>query len=158
MGYPVVAFSWRGTSGTFPGEGVKKVKLAEHVQDLQGFLEKLPSILGDEKDYPKPILLSHLLGGIIVMKFLDSCCSPSHCQGLFDALDNNRTTATTESNSNYSKQSEGLKRRSQSLGWRNRYSQDAYYPLDVNGIKYLVQQVQQGEVEGAYGSGPPPWC
>jgi pimeloyl-ACP methyl ester carboxylesterase len=86
LGYPVVAFSWRGTSGTFAGEGVKKVKVAEHVHDLQGFLEKLPSILGDEKDYPKPIILSHSLGGIIVMKYLESCCNKTKPSKSFSGI------------------------------------------------------------------------
>lgn len=70
LGYPVVAFSWRGTSGTSAGEGVKKVKESEHCEDLNGFLDKLPTILGD-RFYSKPVLLSHSFGGIVLMKYFE---------------------------------------------------------------------------------------
>jgi pimeloyl-ACP methyl ester carboxylesterase len=75
LGYPVVAFSWRGTSGTPAGEGVKKVKAAEHCQDLQGFLDQLPAIVGPTYTTGalKPILISHSFGGIVVMKYLETC-------------------------------------------------------------------------------------
>jgi pimeloyl-ACP methyl ester carboxylesterase len=73
LGYPVVALSWRGTGGTFAGEGVKKVKAAEHCQDLQGFLNELPTILGPKYAKKKPVLISHSFGGICVMKFLENC-------------------------------------------------------------------------------------
>jgi predicted nicotinamide N-methyase len=69
-------------------------------------------------------------------------------KAFFDALD-------TQSSS--SKQSETLKRRSQSLGWRNRYSQATYYPVSVQGTQFSVHQVQRGEVEGTYGTGATVW-
>jgi predicted nicotinamide N-methyase len=69
-------------------------------------------------------------------------------KAFFDALD-------TRSSS--SKQSEKLKRRSQSLGWRNRHSQTEFYPLTVNNVDFSVQQVQRGEVEGTYGTGATVW-
>jgi pimeloyl-ACP methyl ester carboxylesterase len=69
QGYPCVALSWRGTGGTPAGEGVKKVKISQHCQDLQGLLDSLPTILG--QDYTKPILVSHSMGGIYVMKYLE---------------------------------------------------------------------------------------
>lgn len=78
--------------------------------------------------------------------------------------------------------SESLKRKSQSLGWRNRHSQNECYPVTVlqslAGIKsktknftsseqqsdctlrrrnFSVRQVQRGEVEGTYGTGATVW-
>jgi pimeloyl-ACP methyl ester carboxylesterase len=73
-GHPCVAFSWRGTGGTPAGEGVTKVKIVEdHCEDLQALLDALPSILGDDDDENRllPIVVSHSMGGIIVMKYLD---------------------------------------------------------------------------------------
>eukprot|EP00980_Cylindrotheca_fusiformis_P006162 scaffold1319_cov126-Cylindrotheca_fusiformis.AAC.51 len=69
-------------------------------------------------------------------------------KAFFDALD-------TQSSS--SKQSETLRRRSQSLGWRNRYSQATQYPVSVQQTQFSVQQVQRGEVEGTYGTGATVW-
>ena len=51
----------------------------------------------------------------------------------------------------------------QSLGWRNRYSQNDYYPLQLfphshSSCRELhIQQVQRGEVEGTYGTGATVW-
>ncbi|KAG7362993.1 hydrolase or acyltransferase [Nitzschia inconspicua] len=72
QGFPCIALSWRGTGGTSAGEGVKKIKILEHCQDLQGLLDLLPTILGRD-DRPKPILVSHSMAGIYVMKFLEEC-------------------------------------------------------------------------------------
>jgi pimeloyl-ACP methyl ester carboxylesterase len=75
LGYPVIAYSWRGTSGTFAGEGVKKIKAAQHMEDLQGFLDQIPFILGPEyaNNNCKPIIVSHSFGGILFMKYLEGC-------------------------------------------------------------------------------------
>ena len=74
LGYPVAAVNWRGTGGTFAGEGVKKVKMEEHVQDLKAFLEefvpKLSSSFSSAADV-KPILVSHSFGGLSIMKYLE---------------------------------------------------------------------------------------
>ena len=75
-GYPVVAFNWRGTSGTPTGNpDIKKVKVSEHINDLQCLLDTLPEIVGSNVSGSnaniKPILLSHSFGGIIVMKYLE---------------------------------------------------------------------------------------
>lgn len=83
LGYPVVALSWRGTSGTPAGEGVTKVKAEEHGQDLQGFLDQLPFILGkpyytDNGSKQLPVLVSHSFGGIVVMKFLQDKYQNQH--------------------------------------------------------------------------------
>ncbi|CAJ1936957.1 unnamed protein product [Cylindrotheca closterium] len=69
-------------------------------------------------------------------------------KAFFDALD-------TRSSS--SRQSLNLRRRVQSLGWRNRHSQAKYYPCTVNGIGFSVKQVQRGEVDGTYGTGATVW-
>jgi hypothetical protein len=80
MGYPCIAYSWRGTGGTPAGDGIKKVKIVEdHCEDLQSLLDSLPSIiLGDDYDDReeeeqdlRPIVVSHSMGGIIVMKYLE---------------------------------------------------------------------------------------
>jgi pimeloyl-ACP methyl ester carboxylesterase len=74
LGYPVLAFSWRGTSGTPTREGVKNVKVEEHKEDLQGLLDQLTLILGPTfSKNKKPVLLSHSLGGALVMKYLEGC-------------------------------------------------------------------------------------
>lgn len=67
-GYPVVAPSWRGTGGTKAGEGVKKVKIMEHVADLDSILDLLPEIVGSES---KPVIICHSFGGLAVMKLLE---------------------------------------------------------------------------------------
>jgi predicted nicotinamide N-methyase len=69
-------------------------------------------------------------------------------RAFFDALDNGSTS---------SKQSESLKRKSQSLGWRNRHSQDEFYPVSIGTALFSVKQVQRGEVEGTYGTGATVW-
>jgi alpha-beta hydrolase superfamily lysophospholipase len=75
QGYPCVAFSWRGTGGTPVEDGVKKVKISDHVQDLQGLLDSLPFILGNDyqqkQQQQRPILVAHSMGGIYVMKYLE---------------------------------------------------------------------------------------
>lgn len=68
-GYPAVAISWRGTGGTFAGEGVKKVKIMEHVTDLVDVVNLLPVIL--QTSSHKPILVAHSFGGIVAMKTLE---------------------------------------------------------------------------------------
>jgi predicted nicotinamide N-methyase len=69
-------------------------------------------------------------------------------KAFFDALD---------SQSSNIKQSAALKKRSLSLGWRNRHSQDEYYPVSIGSTKFSVLQVQRGEVEGTYGTGATVW-
>jgi SAM-dependent methyltransferase len=73
-------------------------------------------------------------------------------KAFFDALDSQRRS---------SKQSSALQRRSQSLGWRNRYSQNDQYPIsmsvDGKEFNFSVQQLQRGEVEGTYGTGATVW-
>jgi pimeloyl-ACP methyl ester carboxylesterase len=70
-GFPCAAFSWRGTGGTPAGEGIKKMKILEHCEDLQGLLDSIPSILGQEYQGRRPILVAHSIGGIYVMKYLE---------------------------------------------------------------------------------------
>lgn len=68
LGYPVASLSLRGTGGTFAGEGVKKIKINEHAQDLESFLSQLPDMVGTDE---KPIIISHSFGGLAVMKYLE---------------------------------------------------------------------------------------
>ena len=75
-GHPCVAFSWKGTGGTPAGEGVTKVRVVEdHCADLEALLDCLPSILGDTgsigDESLRPIVVSHSMGGVVVMKFLE---------------------------------------------------------------------------------------
>jgi pimeloyl-ACP methyl ester carboxylesterase len=70
-GFTVVAPSWRGTGGTFAGEGVKKVKIMEHVADLEALLVELPNVLGRSSPV-KPIVISHSFAGLAVMKCLEA--------------------------------------------------------------------------------------
>lgn len=70
-GHPVVAYAWRGTSGTYAGGGVKKVKAEEHVEDLKGLFGLLPSIHSSFRK-KKPIVVCHSFGGILFMKYLES--------------------------------------------------------------------------------------
>jgi pimeloyl-ACP methyl ester carboxylesterase len=70
LGYPCVAFSWRGTGGTPAGDGVTKVKILDHCQDLRALLESMPSILGKVYASRRPVLVTHSMGGINTMKFL----------------------------------------------------------------------------------------
>jgi predicted nicotinamide N-methyase len=50
-----------------------------------------------------------------------------------------------------------VKKRIQTLGWRNRYSQVEFYPVTVDGVNFSVRQVQRGELEGTYGTGATVW-
>ena len=70
-GYPVAALSWRGTGGTFAGEGVKKVKIMQHVQDLTDLLDLLPAIMNHTESATKPVLVAHSFGGLAIMKLLE---------------------------------------------------------------------------------------
>ena len=65
-GYSVVAPSWRGTGGTYAGDGVKKVRIAEHLDDLECLL-KQQSVLSQKK----PVVVCHSFGGVAVMKYLE---------------------------------------------------------------------------------------
>jgi pimeloyl-ACP methyl ester carboxylesterase len=76
LGYPVAALNWRGTGGTFAGDGVTKVKMEEHVKDLKAFLDefvtpKLLTTTQQSQPQQKPILISHSFGGLTIMKYLE---------------------------------------------------------------------------------------
>lgn len=71
LGYTVAALSLRGTGGTHAGEGVTKVKIDEHAQDVKSFLQQIPDLIGSKKE-PKPIVISHSFGGLAVMKLLEA--------------------------------------------------------------------------------------
>jgi predicted nicotinamide N-methyase len=63
------------------------------------------------------------------------------------------------------KQSDFVRKRIQTLGWRNRYSQNEFYPIEIAGASasasashhFSVLQVQRGELEGTYGTGATVW-
>jgi predicted nicotinamide N-methyase len=103
-------------------------------------------------------------------------------RAFFAALDHhhhhhqNNDTATTTSSRK--QQSAFIQKRIQTLGWRNRYSQDEFYPLTIqcnsingdddhnnsnntstssNTHTFRVQQVQRGELENTYGTGATVW-
>jgi len=72
-GYPCIAISLRGTSGTFAGEGVKRVKIAEHVADVRALLDHIqsPEGMNLSNTNRKPVLISHSFGGLAVMKLIE---------------------------------------------------------------------------------------
>jgi pimeloyl-ACP methyl ester carboxylesterase len=84
-GYIVVAPSWRGTGGTPAEPGVKKVRIDEHVSDLDGLLNALPDIIrrhckeaekalitaDNQRRQLRPVVISHSFGGLAVMKYLE---------------------------------------------------------------------------------------
>ena len=68
-------------------------------------------------------------------------------QAFFAALDSGAATNA----------SRFVQKRIQTLGWRNRYSQDEYYPVVMGPHQFSVLQVQRGELEGTYGTGATVW-
>jgi pimeloyl-ACP methyl ester carboxylesterase len=76
-GFPCVALSLRGTNGTFAGDGVKKVKIDDQVEDIIYFLECLNDGCDITKEIaPKPllappVLIAHSFGGLAAMKILE---------------------------------------------------------------------------------------
>ena len=72
-------------------------------------------------------------------------------QAFFRALDGN-----IEDNK---KRSGRIRKQSQTLGWRLRFSQAEWYPLTMGNKRDAihVRQVQRGEVEGTYGTGATVW-
>lgn len=72
LGYDCFALSLRGTGGTFAGENVRKVKILEHVSDLEAFLEYIHTDNDEPKGKQlKPVLIAHSFGGLAVMKYLE---------------------------------------------------------------------------------------
>ena len=83
QGYTVVAPCWRGTGGTYAGDGVQKVQIQQHVADLESLLQQLPSIIREstnatatassnspEDVIANPVLIAHSFGSLAVMKLL----------------------------------------------------------------------------------------
>ena len=85
LGYPCVALSLQGTGGTpaLP-EGAKKVKVDNHVRDLDAFLRGLSDARSDNTnskysglglglgENPKVVLIGHSFGGLTIMKWLET--------------------------------------------------------------------------------------
>ena len=70
-GYPVIAPSWRGTGGTYAGDGVKKVKIMEHTADFICLLDQLREIANLQSTSEPPVVVAHSFGGLAVMKALE---------------------------------------------------------------------------------------
>lgn len=77
QGYPVIAPSWRGTGGTYAGDGVKKVKIMEHVADFKCLLNQLREIASLDSSSKPPVVVAHSFGGLAVMKALED--DPTIC-------------------------------------------------------------------------------
>eukprot|EP00977_Amphora_coffeiformis_P003862 scaffold768_cov166-Amphora_coffeaeformis.AAC.20 len=71
-------------------------------------------------------------------------------RAFFAALDTEKTSGSAGASS-------FVQKRIQTLGWRNRFSQQDFYPVTVDGVEFLVRQVQRGEVDGTYGTGATVW-
>jgi predicted nicotinamide N-methyase len=91
-------------------------------------------------------------------------------KAFFDALDkqqlqhqankSERSSSPSVENSSPQPQrpmSAALQKKLQTVGWRNRLSQEDYYPLHIGDFDFSVHQVQRGEVEGTYGTGATVW-
>ena len=85
---------------------------------------------------------------------LDQC--NKYQEGDDDKTENDRLADGTEP-SRKSSMSEALRRKSRSLGWRNRHSQNEFYPVTVCHRSFSVRQVQRGEIENTYGTGACVW-
>ena len=77
-------------------------------------------------------------------------------RAFFAALDGEKTSASGNKNTTTTGSSL-VQKRIQTLGWRNRFSQQEFYPVTVQDVSFSVRQVQRGEVEGTYGTGATVW-
>mmetsp|Transcript_11710 Transcript_11710/g.17050 ORF Transcript_11710/g.17050 Transcript_11710/m.17050 type:complete len:468 (+) Transcript_11710:144-1547(+) len=78
MGYPAIALSLRGTSGSPTGKGVKKVSIDRHADDISSLLDYITAPrdiggmgLGSNEGFARPVLIGHSFGGLYVMKYLE---------------------------------------------------------------------------------------
>jgi predicted nicotinamide N-methyase len=72
-----------------------------------------------------------------------------------ESSDGRRQLLTSNNNKRCSS---SIQKRIATLGWRNRYSQDDHYPIQIGSCtSFTVMQVQRGEVEGTYGTGATVW-
>jgi len=69
LGYPCYALSLRGTGGTFAGEGISKVKIDDHVEDIRAFIKFVKALEDGGRD---PVLIAHSFGGLALMKYLET--------------------------------------------------------------------------------------
>ena len=84
---------------------------------------------------------------------------PSHptARAFFDALDAQKTNSSNTNNKSSKRTSAFVQKRLSTLGWRNRHSQDEYYPVTVQDTTFSILQIQRGEIEGTYGTGACVW-
>lgn len=83
-GYPCVALSLAGTGGTYAGDGVAKVKIDRHADDLSALLDRV-ALDEDERGLGlpgKPALIAHSFGGLTAMKYLERPTSTSRISGV----------------------------------------------------------------------------
>jgi len=109
-GYSCYALSLRGTGGTFAGEGVKKVKIDQHVQDITDMIAYIhqqeqaqqkgeTAISDDDLECCRSVLIAHSFGGLAVMKYLENILLTVPSKNGDDEEDN----ATTNMNNHYLK-------------------------------------------------------
>jgi predicted nicotinamide N-methyase len=72
-------------------------------------------------------------------------------RAFFAALELNPSSQTFNTKSDF------IKKRISTLGWRNRFSQNDTYPINVGSFHFSVTQIQRGEIEGTYGTGATVW-
>ena len=73
MGYPCYALSLRGTGGTYAGDGITRVKISEHVQDVSAFIDYVIQQQPTSTSFSAtpPVLIGHSFGGMPIMKYLE---------------------------------------------------------------------------------------
>jgi predicted nicotinamide N-methyase len=82
-------------------------------------------------------------------------------RAFFDALDQQQQSKSNGAAKASSRQSDFIKKRTLSLGWRSRYTQAEQYPVSIVGggqeQQFTIRQVQRGEIDGTYGTGATVW-
>jgi len=86
---------------------------------------------------------------------LSNQTSPA-ARAFFAALDSKKDDKSGKPKSKF------IQKKINTLGWRNRFSQDDQYPVSLSMgnakvVGFTVQQVQRGELEGTYGTGATVW-
>lgn len=103
-----------------------------------------------------------------IMKGPDSPKKSPAIQALFQAFDYDNKNKNSNANNTF------IEKTIRTLGWRNRYSQQLYYPIDISlmindndnsndnhhimrNMTLQVMQIQGGETHGTYGTGATVW-
>ncbi|KAL7576041.1 hypothetical protein ACA910_000828 [Epithemia clementina (nom. ined.)] len=92
----------------------------------------------------------------------DKAITSPAAKAFFAALDGNASDNVVSGRRPH--QSDFVNKKIRTLGWRNRHSQDEFYPVTLIkqpiprvGVQFSVRQVQRGELEGKYGTGATVW-